>query len=50
MRFRNVFGNGLSNQDYKSTALFPWESNGKNSERISAWMVDDGGKMVYFIY
>lgn len=40
-------GNGLNNPDYKKTALFPWEqssgSNFKNTERVSAWMVDDGG-------
>lgn len=36
-------GNGLNNGDYKKSALFPWESNSKNSDRISAWMVEDTG-------
>lgn len=36
-------GNGLNNGEYKKSALFPWESNSKNSDRISAWMVEDTG-------
>lgn len=36
-------GNGLNNGDYKKGALFPWESSSKNSDRISAWMVEDTG-------
>lgn len=36
-------GNGLNNGDYKKSALFPWESNSKNSDRINAWMVEDTG-------
>ncbi|XP_037038192.1 serine/threonine-protein kinase dyf-5 isoform X2 [Bradysia coprophila] len=39
--YNNVFGHGISNNDYKNAKLFPWEQSNKKSERLSAWMVDE---------